>query len=162
MNDETNEIAKECRKIREELEQQLKDLDQEIEKLQNSLNITLTRCEDRDQEISKLKAEIERWKHRYDRDVKSLEQENDRLTNRNNQLEDFCQEFVYGEENPEYYKIMGEKLKDREEMIRKAIPWITYSVLPSYLAVNQRIWGKATEEIKEWLEKAKRLTGEIK
>lgn len=61
--------------------------------------------------------------------IKSLEQENkalielgvdsgkeiERLTNRNNQLEDFCQEFVYGEENPDYYKTMAEKLKECEQ-----------------------------------------------
>jgi predicted RNase H-like nuclease (RuvC/YqgF family) len=34
----------------------------------------------------------------------------ERHKNRNAQLEDFCQEFVYGEENPKYYKTMTEEI----------------------------------------------------
>lgn len=48
-------------------------------------------------------------------EILELRKENESLKNRNKQLEDFCQEFVYGEENPEYYSTMTDKLSKLEE-----------------------------------------------
>ena len=63
-------------------------------------------------EISKLKFSIG-----YVSARKKAQEEIDRLSNRNAQLEDFCNEFVYGEENPEYYSTMTDKLKERDKEI---------------------------------------------
>lgn len=51
-------------------------------------------------------------------DVKNLYYENEKLKNRNTQLEDFCQEFVYGEENPEYYKTMNQQLDEIKQELK--------------------------------------------
>ena len=51
-----------------------------------------------------------------------------------------------------------EQMKERDELIKEAIPWITDSVFPNYKNADQRIWGKETEEIKKWLEKANKIT----
>jgi chromosome segregation ATPase len=129
----------------ENLSSDLKDRNQEISNLKTLI----------DENIKDISA-LEGFMNSKNDAIKSLEQENDRLTNRNNQLEDFCQEFVYGEENPEYYKTMGEKLKDREEMIREAILWIVRYYESKSPLINE--WNF----IRKWLEKAKRLTGGAK
>ena len=145
------------------LKDQLKDSHEEIERLKK-----LNKCgecenrlmysedydyelqlKDRDQEISRLKAEndslltqIADFVQRNQDDIKSLEQENERLKKAHYEIESGNFDTAVAE---------------REEMIREAIPWITDSVLPHYKAADQRIWGKETEEIKKWLERANKL-----
>lgn len=45
--------------------------------------------------------------------------EKEKLQNRNDQLEGFCKEWVYGEENPDYYETMNSKIKKLNDEIEK-------------------------------------------
>ena len=51
--------------------------------------------------------------------LKDRDQEIKRLKNKNERFDSFCKEWVYGEENPDYYKTMGEKIKERDELIKE-------------------------------------------
>lgn len=56
----------------------------------------------------------------YIQACRARQSEIDKLKNRNLQLEDFCQEFVYGEENPEYYSTMQTKINSLKAELEKA------------------------------------------
>lgn len=70
-------------------------------------------------------------------------------------LKKFCSEFVYGEENPEYYSTMDEKIQKRDELLERVKPWLEMyiselkypEVFKSHINnVNQ--WLKQYEEMK--------------
>lgn len=48
---------------------------------------------------------------------KKAQEDINALASQNNRLSDFCNEFVYGEENPEYYSTMTDKLKERDKEV---------------------------------------------
>lgn len=53
-----------------------------------------------------------------------LDDQNEKLKSENDRLNKFCNEFVYGEENPKYYKTMDEKideLKTENEKLKEAL-----------------------------------------
>jgi len=79
---------------------------------------------------------------------------NRKLQERIKELEKFCAEFVYGEENPEYYKTMDEKLAKRDQLLEQAKPWIEN---------HKRFLGEGfffNEEFDEWLKQVEELKGE--
>lgn len=45
------------------------------------------------------------------------------LEREKSRLNSFCNEFVYGEENPNYYKTMQEKLTKRDELLKRSLLW---------------------------------------
>lgn len=61
-------------------------------------------------------------------------------------LKKFCSEFVYGEENPEYYSTMDEKIQKRDELLEQAREWITVGEIDCTLAMQ--VWFKQYEELK--------------
>ncbi len=75
----------------------------------------------------KAQEEIEEWKdtqkslhEAFDQKLEEQSGEIVRLRMENERLNNFCKEFVYGEENPEYYRTMDEELEKRDKLIKQA------------------------------------------
>lgn len=81
---------------------------------------------------------------------KKAQEEIDRLSNRNSQLEDFCNEFVYGEENPEYYSTMTDKLKERDKEIAQLKEELKRERSAVDFYANKIHWEKFTEAYSEY------------
>jgi hypothetical protein len=74
---------------------------------------------------------IEKIKHEntFEWAVNALEDMDIKLgmdSHRISKLEEFCKEFVYGEENPQYYKTMTEKVERLEYKLKKALEVIKF------------------------------------
>lgn len=99
-------------------------------------------------------ADIDFWKEEYISHSETMlkaQGEVEKLKAENERLKKFCNEFVYGEENPKYYSTMDEKIQKRDKLLEQAKPWIRnifYERKYSQIQTEVLWWLKQCEELK--------------